>query len=173
MKTKHPIFKAYKDGELIQHQEYAIHSNAVLNNPYLQLCSTMATINPKWCDDLRLYTGLEDCHGEPIYEGDTLWRETNRFYSDYMESIVVMDKGEWRIEYSNTTGFDRLYSMCAKLSLTPPKQERRVKQRREKIARRLSSRRHEGWVVIRKKEHCGRSGRRMAGIGCGRREADK
>ena len=86
MKTKHPIYKAYKDGELIENQY-----NAIGTGKYEYEDSG---IDPDECDDLRLFTGAETSDGEPIYEGDILYDETGRNYDvyfnkEYLQFLVV------------------------------------------------------------------------------------
>jgi len=72
MKTKHPIYKAYKDGKLIKEQYDAIglEIDGIYN----------VQIDPSRCDDLRLFTGAETSDSEPIYEGDVLYTPDGESY---------------------------------------------------------------------------------------------
>ena len=128
MKTKHPIFKAYRDGELINRQAFAINPEDGKDSP---------CIDSKYCDDLRLFTGFEDCHGEPIYEGDTLYR-TNLKQGDvwYKGTVKYVSKPPSGCACGFGWSFacnmfdDSCFALSGdseidKVSLTPPREERR------------------------------------------------
>lgn len=127
MKTEHPIYKAYKDGELIHHQDYAIDSDTSMS------CSN-SCINPKYCDDLRmLVPSALTSDGGPIYEGDTLYRihadgTTLKFEVYFSESDLL-----WRVDDMPLAAF-----LCGvadphtpRITHKKPKPERRQGERRE------------------------------------------
>ena len=113
MKTKHPIFKAYRDGELIDRQAFAISPVDGEDSP---------CIDSKYCDDLRLFTGFEDCHGEPrpVYEMDTVYGLGTKGPG----TVVMSSWGQWIVKY-DIGGYDNLFSKDLGFSLTPPREERR------------------------------------------------
>lgn len=126
METKHPIFKAYKDGKLLWYQMDAFDGNGI--------------ILPDKCDELHMYTGFEDCEGKPIYEGDGVYVGTER--SGLSEgSVYQLKSGCWKVHkhdaydlnhYIGNNGFT--------VSLTKSQGERRddTKQQRAGKIRRVS-----------------------------------
>jgi len=111
MTTNHPIFKASLDGVPLESASFAIAGDAC--------------INLFVCNNLRLFTGFEDCHGEPIYEGDDVYLPSGKCLA------IVSINGCWRVQHGSDAGNSSvLAGMFNLLSLTPPCVERRLKERR-------------------------------------------
>jgi uncharacterized Zn ribbon protein len=104
MKTKHLPMKVYKNGDYVGCQ--AIH---------------IEVLNPEEFE-FKLFTGFEDCHGEPIYEGDEVWCVKHN--STVKGVIIKRIDGMWLIRIQNE-GARTLRDEHHIVSLTPPRENRR------------------------------------------------
>lgn len=124
MKTEHPIYKAYKDGELLSSQPNAVNFDAK------GVC-----IDPEYTDDLRmLVPSAETSDGEPIYEGDILYTKNMKEYEVcfcnetlHWEVLCLMEK------FSHRMYLCHLLRTYATVTHKKPKPERRKGERREDL----------------------------------------
>lgn len=114
----HPWFKAYKDGELItiQHSAFTVD----------------AEFNPEYTDEIRLFTGMCDSNGEPIYDGDTVIM--NRFHPGTHYNISQSLDGQWQAscKYNESSG-SLLWYINQPGNTVTLFTERRVAQQRDTV----------------------------------------
>lgn len=138
MNTKHPLFKAFKNGKLMEFPRNAI--GPLIESRYGDHKFGSSVIDTRFCDDIRFFTGFEDSKGEPIYDGDTVnfyINHTNNPLSNrYRGTIYKHMDGMWMIDSLS----DSDYSLYNRTTHGPVTlfMERRHESRRDTNDRRKS-----------------------------------